>query len=185
MTTGGPPTPEDALFARRILRLSGPLDEATAGDLSARLMYLDGSGDEAVTLYVDSPGGPLPAAFGVLDTVELLGVPVDTICVGRAEGTAVAVVASGRHRLAARHARFRLCEAEVSVSGRADQIRSAADHHVRQSVELAALLSRATGRPAEHVEADLVAGRWLDAEDALAYGLVDDTWPPGRSSQEP
>ena len=141
-------------------------------------MYLDGAGDDAVTLYVDSPGGPAQAAFAALDTIELLGVPVDTICVGRAEGTAVALVAAGRHRLAARHARFRLCEPEVSLRGNAEQLRSAADHHARASGDLAALLARSTGRPAEHVEADLASGRWLDAAGAAAYGLVDGTWPP-------
>lgn len=169
--------PEDALFARRIVQVRGPLDEAAAGDLAARLMYLDGSGDEAVTLYVDSPGGPLHAAFSVLDTIELLGVPVDTVCVGRAEGTAVAVVAAGRRRHAAPHARFRLGEPDVSVSGRADQLQSWATYHAEQATRLAGALAAATGRPAEHVEADLAAGRWLDAEQAQAYGIVDDTWP--------
>ncbi|HET9072273.1 MAG TPA: ATP-dependent Clp protease proteolytic subunit [Acidimicrobiales bacterium] len=170
-------SPEDALFARRIVQVRGPLDETTAGDLAARLMYLDGSGDEAVTLYVDSPGGPLHAAFSVLDTIALLGVPVDTVCVGRAEGTAVAVVAAGRRRHAAPHARFRLGEPDVSVSGRADQLQSWATYHAEQATRLAGALAAATGRPAEHVEADLAAGRWLDAEQAQAYGIVDDTWP--------
>ncbi len=175
--------PADALFALRVVQLRGPLDEAAGGDLAARLMYLDGAGEEAVTLYVDSPGGPVHAAFGVLDTIALLGVPVDTVCVGRAEGTAVAVVAAGRRRLAAPHARFCLAEPEVSVHGRAGELASWAAHHASQSARLAAELARSTARPVEHVEADLASGRWLDAEQAQSYGIVDGPWTPGAAGR--
>jgi hypothetical protein len=65
----------------------------------------------------------------------------------------------------------------VSVSGRADQLQSWATYHAEQSARLAAALAAATGRPVEHVEADLAAGRWLDADGARAYGIVDGTWP--------
>ncbi|MHB1930609.1 MAG: ATP-dependent Clp protease proteolytic subunit, partial [Acidimicrobiales bacterium] len=170
---------EEALLARRILQLRGPLDETVAGDLCSRLMFLDGSGDDAVTLYVDSPGGPIHAALTVVDTMELLGVPVDTICVGRSEGPAVAVVAAGRRRRAAAHARFRLSEPAVSADGRAAQLQAWAEHHAEQSARLACVLARTTGRPQEHVEADLAAGRWLDSAGAVAYGIVDEVWAPG------
>lgn len=185
LTTIDPSDPGDHLFARRILRLAGPLDELTAGYLADRLAHLDRSGDETVTLFVDSPGGPVHAAFGLLDIIDVLSAPVDTICVGRAEGTAVAVVASGHRRLAASHAIFRLCEAPVSTSGRPDQVVAAAELHARQTLELAEMVSRATGQPTERVGADLAAGRLLDAGAARAYGLVDNIWAPDRTDREP
>lgn len=186
LVPSGPPEGGDvsgALFLRRILQLRGPLDEAAAGDLVTRLMYLDADGDEAVTLYVDSPGGALEPAFSVVDTVELLGVPVDTVCVGRAEGSAVAVVAAGRRRLVARHGRLRLAEPDVEVAGGARQIATWAEHHRAQSERFSTLLSRLSGRPREHIEADLELGRWVDAEGAVALGLVDGVWEGGRSRQ--
>ncbi|MDA8283010.1 MAG: ATP-dependent Clp protease proteolytic subunit [Actinomycetota bacterium] len=173
---------EDFLFERRILQLRGPLDEAVAGEVCSRLMYLDGGGDDAVTLYVDSPGGPVHAGLTVVDTIELLGVPVDTICVGRAEGSAVALIAAGRRRRAAPHAHFRLCEPDVTADGRAAQLQAWAEHHTRQSASLAGVLARTTGRPQEHVEADIAAGRWMDSAAAVAYGIVDEVWAAERGS---
>lgn len=176
---------EDILFARRIVQLRGPLDDTTTGELTSRLMYLDGSGDEAVTLYVDSAGGPLLAGLSVVDTIELLGVPVDTVCLGRAEGSAVAVVAAGRHRRAGRHARLRLCEPEVTADGKAQQLQAWAAHHAEQSARFAAVLAGLTGRPREHLEADLEAGRWLESDEAVAYGLIDAVWEREAGGSDP
>lgn len=169
---------EEALSARRILQLRGPLDDAAAGTLCARLMYLDGSGDEAVTMYLDSSGGPIQAALTVIDAIDLLGVPVNTVCLGHAQGPAVAVVAAGSSRRAAAHARFRLCEPAAAADGQAAQLQAWADHYLEQSELLASVLARKTGQAKEHVEADIAAGRWLDASAAVAYGIVDAIWSP-------
>jgi ATP-dependent Clp protease protease subunit len=170
------------LFGRRVVLLRGELDDLLAGQVSAELMMLDATGDEPVTLHVDSRGGPLHAAFGLVDTIDLLGVPVETVCVGRAEGSAVAVVAAGTQRFAAPHAQFRLSEPDSSVSGSARDIEAWATEHQRQLATYVQRLATATTRPAEHVEADLAMGRWLSASEAVTYGLVDALWsgrPPG------
>jgi ATP-dependent Clp protease protease subunit len=169
------------LHERRIVLLRGALDDKLAGEVTAELMMLDATGDQAVALHVDSAGGSLEAAFAVIDTIDLLGVPVETICIGRAEGSAVGVVAAAPRRHAAPHARFHLCEPSATVEGRASQIEAGAAHHQAQTARFARRLARASGRPAEHVEADLSMGRWLDAEEAVAYGLVDDLWRAGPS----
>ena len=159
--------------------LRGPLDDRSANDVIAELTVLDGTGDGPISLQVDSSGGPLEAAFAVVDTVDMLGAPVEVTCVGRAEGSAVAVVASAPRRRAAPHARFRLCEPSTTIEGRASQVETWAEHHRAQVASFAARLAAATGRPVEHVEADLSMGRWLDADAAVAYGLVDEVWRPG------
>ena len=171
------------LAEQRIVLLRGELDDDRAGQVAAELMMLDASGDEPVTLHVDSAGGPLHAAFTVIDTIDLLGVPVETICVGRVEGSAVGVVAAAPRRQAARHARFRLGEPTSSVAGRAAELEAWAEHHQAQLARFVDRLAEATGRPAEHVEADLSTGRWLDAPGAVSYGLVDGLWEPGSSSR--
>lgn len=168
--------PLDALLARRIVTLRGPLDADRAGDLCTRLVYLDGSGDEAVTLHLDSPGGPLGAALTVVDTMTLLGVPVDVVALGRVEGSAIGVLVAGRGRLAAPHARFRLVEPPVEASGTAGEMAAWAAHHAATAARFAELVAGVTGRPLEHVEADLERGRWLDAEEARSYGLVQGIW---------
>ena len=84
---GDAPARDHARQADRHVR--GDLNEALAGQVALELMSLDASGDEHVTLYVDSGGGNLEAAFTVIDVIDLLGVPVHATCLGRAEGPAV------------------------------------------------------------------------------------------------
>ena len=162
-----------------MVRLWGPLDDAPVAKACAEMMALDATGDEAVQLYVGSSGGPLHSAMSLIDTMDLLGVPVHVTCLGRAEGAAVGVVAAGARRVAAPHAQFHLTEPEVSVSGNASQLAAWAEHHRVELERFVQRLAQATGRPAEHLEADLSLGRWLDAEEALRYGLVDEIWRPG------
>jgi len=174
----GPSGPIGAdLFERRIVRLWGPLDDGAVNLACAQMMALDAVGDEAVQLLLASSGGPLYSALALIDTMDLLGVPVHVTCLGRAEGSAVGVVAAGSRRSAAPHAQFHLSEPEVSFSGNAGQLAAWADHHGREQERFARRLCQATGRPLEHIEADLSQGRWLDAEGARRYGLIDEVWP--------
>jgi len=177
---GGMPFLEAHLLEQRVVRIWGPLDDSAANQVCAELMALDATGDSAVTLYVSSGGGPFEPALAVIDTMDLLGVPVHVTCLGSAEGTAAGVVAAGAKRAAAPHARFLLRQPDVAGTGPAAQISAWAEHHQAQLDRFVERLAAATGRPAEHVEADLTIGRWLSASDALAYGLVDYVLTPGR-----
>lgn len=168
------------LLQRRVVLLRGALDDALAGQVTAELLFLEGSGDEPVVVHVDSEGGPLHAAFAVIDTIDQLRAPVEAVCVGRAEGSAVGVLAAAPLRHAATHARIRLSEPESSVSGRAGDLQAWAEQRQHELARFADRLAQASGRPFEHVEADLTAGRWLTAQQAVAYGLVDGIWEPGR-----
>ena len=177
MNVGGPweerPSLDAQLLERRVVRLWGPLDDASVARACAEMMALDATGDGAVQLFLGSSGGPLHSAMSLIDTIDLLGVPVHVTCLGRAEGAAVGVVAAGARRLAAPHAQFHLAEPEVSLSGNASQLAAWAEQHRVELDRFVKRLAQSTGRPAEHVEADLAIGRWLGAEDALLYGLVD------------
>jgi ATP-dependent Clp protease protease subunit len=173
-------SPEDMLRAqllqRRIVFLRGALDDDLASEVAAQLMALDASGDEPVQLHIDSPGGPLEPAFVLIDTIGLLGVPVHTLCVGRAEGSAVGVLVAAEHRRAAPHARFRLSQPDERVQGVAAQISTWVAHKQRLLDDFHRHLSAATGRALEQVEADTDAGRYLDADEAVTYGLVHEVW---------
>ena len=169
------------LLERRVVRVWGALDDQAANRACAELMALDAAGDAAVSLYISSSCGPLPPALALIDTMDLLGVPVHVTCLGTAEGTAVGVVAAGARRAAAPHARFHLREPEVEVSGNAAQMAAWAEYHGAELARFVARLAEATGRRAEHVEADLSFGRSLSAREALGYGLVDLVLEPGRT----
>ena len=162
------------LWARRTVALTGTLDDENATRVAAELMALDASGDDGIVLQVDCAGGSLDAAFTVMDTIDLLGVPVRARCVGRADGVAVGVVAVATRRFATPHARFRLALPDVAMAGRVSDLEASAREHQRQVEAFVTRVANATKRPFEHVEADLDRSRWLDAEEALAYGLIDE-----------
>jgi ATP-dependent Clp protease protease subunit len=170
------------LWDRRVVMLSGELDDISATAASTELMALDASGDDPVTLQVDCGGGSLTAALMVIDVVDLLGVPVHVRCAGRAEGPAVGIVAVAPLRSATPHARFRLGLPDSEFAGRADDVERAVREHQRQVEVFVRRLADATGRPFERVEADLERREYLDADAALAYGLIDQIERPGPQS---
>jgi ATP-dependent Clp protease protease subunit len=173
--TGEGPLPS---LERRLVMLRGTLDDRAAGQAAAELMTLDAMGDGPVTMHVDAGGGTLQAAFTLMDTIDLLGVPVNAVCVGRVEGPAVGVVAVAWHRVAGAHTRFRLCEPEARAEGRASELEQWVHHHQGQLAQFTSRLVQVTGWPAEHVEADLAAGRYLSADEAVRYRLIDEVLRP-------
>ena len=178
MTLPPPPNLGDflqaSMFERRIITVSGVLDGTRAGDVAASLMTLDALGDDHIVLRLDCPDASLEAAFTVMDTIDLLGVPVHVLCVGMAGGPAVGVLAVAGRRLITPHGRVHLCEPTLQLAGRASDLQSWSSHYQSQLERLQHRLAEATGQPFEHIEADMQRRRFLDAEEALAYGLVDE-----------
>lgn len=165
---------EGYLFDRRIAVVSGPLDDLTATRVATELMTLDATGDEPVTLQIDSGGGTLSAGFTLVDVVEALGVAVNVLCMGRVEGVAVAVAAAGSHRLSLPHTQFRLSDPEFAFEGRASE----ADRMARVQIDLLSRyhesLSRHTGRPVAEIERWCQERHPFGAEEAKSVGLVDE-----------
>lgn len=165
---------EGYLFDRRITVLRGVLDDAAATRLSTELMTLDATGDSAVTLQVDSPGGALSAAMTLVDVISLLGVPVKVMCMGRVEGSAVAVVAAAPERVALPHTRFRLSDPEVSFAARASQAEEMARSELSMLRRYHECLARCSGQSLEDMAGWCAAGRYLSASEAKELGLVDE-----------
>jgi ATP-dependent Clp protease protease subunit len=176
---GGHRSVRDRLFDRRVVFLWGYLDDALAGQLAIELMTLDAAGDDPVQLQIDCPGGTLDAALCLIDVIDLLGVELTATCVGQAAGPAIGPLAVAPHRRATPHARFRLCEPVFELSGPARQLDAWAASHRAQFRRFCERLAGPLGTSPESLEADLAAGRFLDADQALAYGLIDEICGPG------
>jgi len=165
---------QQKLFERRIVFVTGRLDDAVAAEAAAQIMTLDATGDEPIELYLSSPDGTLEAAFVLIDTMDLLHATVRAHCRGQVGGLAIGVVAAADERVASPHARFRLDQPTAQFSGTPDHVAL----HSQQQKELLwrfqARLAEATGRPAEEIaDDDMRRGRYLDAREALEYGLID------------
>jgi len=92
----------ERLFEQRTVLVRGELTDVLASETGAALMTLDALGDSRITVQLDVTGGGLDAAFSVMDVIDLLGVPVEVRCVGRAEGPGVGILAVGSHRVRGR-----------------------------------------------------------------------------------
>ena len=163
------------LFDRRIVLLSGPMDDETGNEIGAALMTLDALGDGPVHLQIDSDGGSLSAALALMDIIDVLGVPVWASCMGQAAGPVVGVLAVCSHRLMAAHARVRLVEPTLDVPGAPP---GSSSRWPRPTLDqwraFCTRLSAATGQPLDRVLEDADRGRFLSAGEAVDYGLADE-----------
>lgn len=159
---------------RRVL-VTGDLDEATVTALAAELMLLDGRSSEPVELVVNSGGGPVDAVTALLDVVELARAPVHTRCIGRAAGTAAAVLACGTgERSASPSARISLrVGAHHRVDGPAHEIARTAAELTAVRRRLAERLAGVTRMAADDLVAAFDDGPWWDAPEARRLGLLD------------
>lgn len=184
-----PPTPAgeelapwlaERLFDRRIIFLRGSVTAQSAGTAAATLLSLDAIGPDPVQLHLAAAEGELDAVFALIDTMDNLRAPVHAVATAEVGGAAIGVYAAAKRRLSYPHARFRLAEPRVrGVAGTADDVTSAAGHHLRVLEDLIVRLATATGQPRSRVEDDLGTGRLLDATEAREYGLVDEIAQPG------
>jgi ATP-dependent Clp protease protease subunit len=172
------PTPADVLaerlLERRIVLVSGHLGAQAATDATARLMLLDATGDDPIELVLGCPDGDLIAASALADTVELAGVEVRALATGALGGPALLPFAVAPRRLAQPHATFRMCEPRLDVQGRASDLAAETARHADLVATFRQRLSAATHQPVDVIATDLAAGKALDAEAAVAYGLVDE-----------
>jgi ATP-dependent Clp protease protease subunit len=164
---------QEKLFERRIVLVTGVLDDALAAEVAAQLMALDALSDAPIEIHLDSPDGTLEAAFVLMDAIDAVRAPVRMLCRGRVGGPAIGVVAAADRRVAAPHARFRLGQPTARFTGTPESIAAQSRQQTELLWRLHARLAQVTGRPAEEIAEDMRRGRHLDAQEALVYGVID------------
>ncbi len=166
------------LLERRVVLLSGVLDDAATNQVGAALMTLDALADDPVHLQVDCTEGSTAAGLALMDIVDLCGVAVNGTGIGSVAGPAVGVLAVCAHRRLAPHTRVRLYEPPVAADGGARQVRQLAQDHLDRWESFVSRVAEACGHPVDRVRDDAAAGRFFSAEEALSYGLVDEIAAP-------
>ncbi|HSU00250.1 MAG TPA: ATP-dependent Clp protease proteolytic subunit [Geodermatophilus sp.] len=174
LVVGGGDWLAERLFDQRVVTLSGELDTDAVNRAVAELALLDATGNDPVRLRLSGVGADLEGALTLVDALDLVGVPVHATSLGTLSGPAVAVLAVADRRVAGAHAMVRLCEPRAPHGVPGHEVEAWAAEHARQLRRLQERLAAACGRSVDEVAADMRAGRLLDAEEARAYGLVDD-----------
>ncbi|MFD8169672.1 ATP-dependent Clp protease proteolytic subunit [Streptomyces cellulosae] len=176
------------LLEERIVVLGTRIDETAVNDVTAQLIYLEHhSPDRDISLYVNSPGGPFHAMSALHDALTYLTCDVETVCLGRAEGTAALLLAAGtpgkRYVLPGSRLVLRQPALPETAEGSASDLAIRADELARIRARTEELLARHTGRPVDRVRADLERDLFLDAEAAVEYGLADRIVPHRRAAR--
>jgi ATP-dependent Clp protease, protease subunit len=166
------------LFEQRVVLLNGTLDDLTATRVAAELMTLDAEGDGSVALRIDCGDGTLALALTLMDVIELLGVPVRALCMGQVGGPALGVLAVCSHRSAMPSTRFQLREPATQMEAHVREVAQWARLRADERQRFCARLAAAVGQPESVVAADVVAGKFMGVDDALAYGLIDEVCRP-------
>ncbi len=182
--SGDPPRDEwprsvrDRLFDQRVVFVSGTLDGPVSSQAAMELMTLDASGDEPIQLQIECSDGDVDSALCLMDVIELAGVPVRATALGLVGGPAVGVLAVAHHRAATLHSRLALFEPSASFSGPGRDVESWAEHRLVRWQLFCERVAVAVKREYESVAADFGAGRFLGAQEALDYGLLDEISRP-------
>jgi ATP-dependent Clp protease protease subunit len=170
-------TLDDLLLENRIVFMIGEINYRMATEVIMKLLYLDNlkSGIE-INLYINSPGGSVDDTMAIYDTMRFIGSPVATYCIGRAQSGAAIVLAAGakgkRHALP--HAKVMLHQPWGGVTGQAEDIRIQAEEILKAKKVINELLAKHTGLTSEKIAEETERDKYMTAEEAKAYGLIDE-----------
>lgn len=165
------------LLEDRIVMVTGPIEAEMASSVIAQLLYLDNQDAEKdITMYIDSPGGEVYAGLGIIDTMRLVKAPVATVAVGFAASMASLILASGTKgkRAALSHATVLIHQPSSTTEGKATDMEIDLRETLRVKTLTNEILVQTTGKSLEEVTRDTDRDHYLSAEDAKAYGIVDE-----------
>ena len=165
------------LLKDRIIFLCDEVNDDTAGLIVAQLLFLEAEDpDKDIHLYINSPGGSITAGMAIYDTMNYIKPDVSTICIGMAASMGAFLLSAG-----AKGTRYALPNSEIMIhqplggaQGQATEIEIRAKRIIRMKEKLNQILSENTGQPLEKIMADTERDNFMEADEALAYGLIDE-----------
>ena len=165
------------LLKERIIFLGEEVSDASASVVIAQLLFLEGEDPEKdIHLYINSPGGSVTAGMAIYDTMQYIKCDVSTICIGMAASMGSFLLAGG-----AKGKRYALPNSEIMIhqpsggaKGQATEIKIVAEHILKTRQKLNKILAENTGQSLEQIELDTERDNFMSAEEAKAYGLVDE-----------
>lgn len=163
------------LLKNRIIFISGEIDDTLSNSVVAQLLYLDSLSHDEISLYINSPGGSVTSGLAIYDTMNFIKSDVSTICYGIAASMAAVLVSSGK-----KGKRYILPNADIMIhqvlgrsEGQASDVKIATDRILDLKNRLNTIISKNTNKHIKTIEKDTDRDNYLNAEEALKYGLVD------------
>ena len=164
------------LLKERIVFLVGPVNDATANVIVAQMLFLESENpDKDIHFYINSPGGSVSAGLAIYDTMQFIKPAVSTMCIGQAASMGALLLAGGAagKRYCLPHSRVMIHQPLGGFQGQATDI----DIHAREILKardrLNHILAHHTGQPLEKIENDTDRDRFMSAEEAAEYGIID------------
>ena len=175
------------LLKDRIIFLGEEVNATTGSLVVAQLLFLESEDPgKDIHLYINSPGGEVQSGFAIYDTMQYIKCDVSTICVGMAASMGAFLLAGG-----AKGKRYALPNAEIMIhqpsggaKGQATEIQIAAENILKTKKKLNEMLAANTGKPFEQVAEDTERDHWMDAQEALDYGIVDSIIEKNQSEEK-
>ena len=167
------------LLKDRIIYLGEDVNPTTSSLIVAQMLFLESEDpDKEIYFYINSPGGSITDGMAIVDTMNYIKCPVETVCVGLAASMGAVLLTAGE-----KGKRFAMPTSEIMIhqpligggglQGQATEIKIHADHLVRTREKLNKFLSERTGKPLDVIEKDTERDNYMTAEEALEYGLID------------
>ncbi len=168
------------LFSRllkdRIILLFNDINDDLACSVIAQLLYLESlDSEKEICVYINSPGGSVSAGLGIYDTIKRLKCDVSTVCVGMAASMGAFLLAAGT-----KGKRYSLANSQIMIhqvlggaSGQTSDVAIEVDHMLKVKHRINKLMAGFTGKSEQQIETDTDRNKWMFAEDALEYGIID------------
>lgn len=165
------------MLKERVVFLVGPVDDHTANLVVAQLLFLESENpDKDIHLYINSPGGIVNAGLAIYDTVQFVKPDVSTVCIGQAASMGALILAGGTKgkRYSLPHARMMIHQPLGGFQGQASDIDIHAREILRVRERLNKILVKHTGQSAKKIQQDTDRDYFMDAQEAVEFGLVDE-----------
>ena len=164
------------LLKERIIFLGEEVNDVSASVIVAQLLFLEADDpDKDIQLYINSPGGSVSAGLAIYDTMQYIKCDVSTICIGMAASMGAFLLAGGTKgkRMALPNSEIMIHQPSGGAQGQATEIKIVAEQILKTKRKLNEILAANTGKPLEQIEIDTERDNYMSAEEAKAYGLID------------
>lgn len=180
-------TIDEMLLENRVIFLVGEINHASATGVIMRLLHLQNTKKEVdINLYINSPGGSVDDTLAIYDTMQFLDCDVNTFCIGKAMSGGAIVLAAGTKgkRFSLPHAKVMIHQPYGGIYGQTTDVQIQAEEIIKTKRQLNEILAKHTGQTPEQIEEDSERDRFFSAQEAKAYGLVDEVIEKTRNGDK-